>query len=399
MAAEPSVAGALTVSPEFLRDRALGAVLAVLPGVRLVGGCVRDALAGRPVADIDLATPDPPERVVDRLRGAGIKVVPTGLKHGTVTAVVDGRPFEVTTLREDLDTDGRHATVSWTEDWRQDAARRDFTMNAMSMSPDGRVHDYFGGAEDLRAGRVRFVGDAAARVAEDYLRVLRFFRFLARYGRGMPDPAALGAVRAGVAGLQRLSPERVWSELKRILAVPDAGTALALMADSGVLTAVLPGFAGTGLAARLPPDPLLRLAAMTTGAADLLADGLRMSNEERRRLRDMQAPVLADDATDDDARRALADWPAESLADAAWLAGQDGAGMAARLARLDARFTLEGRDVVAAGVPPGPEVGRLLRAVRTWWLAGGARADASACRAELARLVAAGRQVAEGRQG
>lgn len=376
--------------PDFLGDPALLRVLGALPAARVVGGAVRDALAGRPVADMDLATPDPPDAVVARLRAAGLKVVPTGLKHGTVTAVSEGRPFEVTTLRRDLDTDGRHATVAWTDDWRADAARRDFTINAMSLSPDGTLHDYFDGQADLRAGRVRFVGDPATRIAEDYLRILRFFRFAARYATGPLDaPAdapALAAIRDGVPGLAMLSPERVWSELKRILAVPACGPVLRAMAACDVLAAVLPGSRDIRPAASLPPDPLLRLAALSSGE---LADRLRMSGAERRRLEAMRAaPVLPDDAPDDDLRRALADWPAEALADAVWLAGGGGAALASRLAGLRVRFALEGRDVVAAGVPPGPAVGELLRQVRAWWLAGGARADPAACRAELGRLVA-----------
>ncbi len=183
-----------------LADSGVQRLFAILPTARLVGGCVRDTLAGRPVADIDLATPLPPEDAAQTLTAAGIRVIPTGLAHGTVTALIDGRPYEITTLRRDLVTDGRHAEVAWTGDWREDAARRDFTMNAMSLAPDGTLHDYFGGAADLAAGRVRFVGDAATRVAEDYLRILRFFRFQARYGTGDPDPAAMAAVRGGRRG-------------------------------------------------------------------------------------------------------------------------------------------------------------------------------------------------------
>ncbi len=185
----------MTGLPAFLADPSLRSVLAALPEARLVGGSVRDAVVGREVADIDLATPRRPEAVMQALRDAGLKAVPTGIEHGTVTAVAGGRGFEVTTLRRDVATDGRHAVVAFTDDWQQDAARRDFTINAMSMTPDGAVFDYFGGREDLHAGRVRFVGDAATRIAEDYLRVLRFFRFHARYGLGAPDPAATGGDR------------------------------------------------------------------------------------------------------------------------------------------------------------------------------------------------------------
>ena len=402
--------------PPFLADPALRAVLRALPGARLVGGCVRDALAGRPVADIDLATPEPPDEVMRRLRDAGLRAVPTGLAHGTVTAVSDHRGFEVTTLRRDVETDGRHAVVAWTGDWREDAARRDFTFNAMSLTPDGAVYDYFGGADDLRAGRVRFVGDAAARIAEDYLRALRFFRFHARYGHGAPDPAALDAIRAGVPGLTRLSAERVWSELKRILATPDPRGAVSLMAELGVLPAVLPEGADPArlaalVAAGAPAEPLLRLAALLAGDPAALAERLRLSAAEHDRLLAL-CPAAASDAADvpqgapqsaplgvpapdwdDDAlRRALAQAPAEVLADRTWLAGGWGPAWDALRARLAAlprpRFPLEGRDAVALGVAPGPRVGELLRAVRAWWMAGGCTASAAACRAELARLAA-----------
>ena len=218
--------------PPFLDTPAVAAVLSALPGARAVGGCVRDALAGRDSADVDVAAPLPPEDIATRLRAAGLKVFETGLAHGTVTAVLDRTPVEVTALRRDVLTDGRHATVEWTTDWREDAARRDFTINAMSLAPDGALFDYFTGRDDLAAGRVRFVGDPDTRLAEDYLRALRFFRFQARYGVGEPDAAAVAAIRRAVPGLARLSAERVWMELKRILSVPDPVAAVALMAQT-----------------------------------------------------------------------------------------------------------------------------------------------------------------------
>ena len=392
--------------PAFLSDPALLAVLAVLPGARLVGGCVRDAIAGRAVADIDLATPEPPDAVTRALQGAGLRAVPTGLDHGTVTAVSGGRGFEVTTLRRDQATDGRHAQVAWTADWQEDAARRDFTMNAMSILPDGAVYDYFDGVADLRAGRVRFVGDPAARIGEDYLRILRFFRFHARYGHGEPDAAALDALRGGVPGLARLSPERIWSELKRILLTPDPRGAIRLMDGLGVLSAVLPGPFDLARLDRLldaggPADPLLRLAALVPGAGLDLAARLRMSVAERDRLVAWAGPPPAPGMDDDALRRLLADAPPNAVPGRAWLAGArkpegfaadagpDWASLRERLAVL-ARpvFPLEGRDALALGVPPGPGVGELLRAVRAWWMEGGCRAGAAACRAELARRVA-----------
>ena len=385
--------------PAFLADPALGDVLAALPRARLVGGCVRDAWLGREVHDIDLATPDAPEAVVAALRGAGLKSAPTGIAHGTVTAIARHRGFEVTTLRRDVATDGRHAVVAFTEDWRADAARRDFTINALSMTADGAVYDHFDGLADLEAGRVRFVGDPATRIAEDYLRVLRFFRFQARYGRAAPDAAALMAITAAVPGLARLSAERVWSELKRILCGPDPAGSVALMRAAGVLAAVVPEAGeGAGLArmaaAGAPADAVLRLAALIDGDGAALAARLKLSGVEAGRLLALRAAVapdagaLPDDADDDALRRALADTPAEVLVGAAWLAGR-GEGLRARLLAIRRPvFPLAGRDLAAVGVPAGPGMGALLRDLRGWWLQGGCRADAVACRVELARRLA-----------
>ena len=261
----------------------------------------------------------------------------------------------------------RHATVAWTDDWREDASRRDFTINAMSMTPDGALHDYFGGRADLLAGRVRFVGSAADRVREDYLRILRFFRFQARYGLGEPDAEAVAAIRDGVPGLARLSTERVWSELKRILVIPEIGSTVRLMAATGVLPAILPELHSEAVTVTLPPEPLLRLAALSRAPADTLAETFRFSTAERGMLTALRsAPVLNPAASDDDLRRALADWPASALVGAARLAGQDGAALVERLAPLHAQFPLVGRDIVALGVSPGPQVGALLREVRLW---------------------------------
>lgn len=381
--------------PALVREPPLRAVLAALPGARLVGGAVRDLLAGRPVADVDLGTPWLPERVIAALAAAGIRTVPTGLDHGTVTAVSGHCGFEITTLRRDVETDGRRAKVVYTDDWRLDAARRDFTINAISMSPEGAVYDYFGGIGDLEAGRVRFVGDPATRIAEDYLRILRFFRFHAGYGSGAPDPLALATIADAVPQLAGLSVERVWSELSRILAVADPRDAIALMRQTGVLAAVLPEGADPDRLCRLvesgaPEDPVLRLAALLTGDPEALAQRLRLSNAERERLMALQSgPAPTPDADDNELRRLLADTPASVLVGRTWLAGGSASGFAALRARLAAMprpvFPLVGRDVLALGGRPGPEVGRVLRDVRAWWLANGCVADAAACRAELAR--------------
>ena len=381
--------------PRFLDDPALASVLAAVPDARVVGGAVRDALTGRPVADIDLATPGEPESVIAALGRAGIRAVPTGLDHGTVTAVVEGRGFEITTLRRDVETDGRHAVVAFTADWRADAARRDFTINAMSMAQNASVFDYFGGIADLKAGRVRFVGDPATRIAEDYLRILRFFRFAARYGDSPPDPTTRAALAEAAPHLGRLSPERIWSELVRILEAPQPARVVELMAELGVLERVIPeGFALAPvkrlLACSSPADPLLRLAALLAGDPEAFADRLRLSGAERERLAALKRPPVPAPSDDDAAlRRMLAEEPAALLIDRTWLAGTDDPAWAALRARIAAMprpvFPLEGRDVLALGLPPGPRVGALLRDVRAWWLHGGCVADASACRAELAR--------------
>ncbi len=381
-----------------LKAPGLEAVLAVLPQARLVGGCVRDTLAGVPVGDIDVATPQTPEQVMAALAAAGLRGVPTGMVHGTITALSGGQSFEITTLRRDVETDGRHAMVAWTDDWRADAARRDFTINAMSMDRDGTVFDYFNGREDLAAKRVRFVGEPGLRVAEDRLRVLRFFRFFARFGGAEPDAAAMAAIRAAAGDLGALSAERVWGELRRLLAGPRAAATLGMMRDAGVLAGWLPEAVAVDRLAALeaaggPPDALLRLACVAPDAGEALAERLKLSGVERERLLGLAAvPALspADDAAA--RRRALADWPADWLTGRTWIGGGFGAAWDALRADLAGTavpvFPLEGRDALALGLAPGPAVGVALRAVQTWWLAGGCIADAEACRARLAEIIA-----------
>lgn len=411
--------------PAVLRAGAPAAVLAALPGGRAVGGAVRDTLAGLPVQDVDIAAPYPPEAISERLRAAGLKVFDTGLAHGTVTAVLEKQPVEVTSLRRDVTTDGRHAEVEWTTDWREDAARRDFTINAMSLAPDGALFDYFGGREDLKHGVVRFVGDPATRLREDFLRVLRFFRFHTRYGRGEPDAAAVKAIREAVPGLARLSVERVWMELKRILQAPDPLPAVALMAATKVLGAVLPSAHGDRLRL-LPPDApanvMLRLVALHTphrsadrAALSRLPRALRMSVDEARVIDATSGPyppALAGDhgwgvlpgIADRDILRALhvlalrfgEELARLAMLNRAWLAQsfiEDGprdawADVRARLATLPIpRFPLLGRDALEAGVAPGPHVGRLLAQVEAWWAGSDFAPDRDACLAELRRLI------------
>ena len=362
-----------------------------------MGGAVRDTLAERPLNDVDLASPLPPDTVMQRLAMPGWKAVPTGLLHGTVTVMLPGRNVEITTLRRDVETDGRRAIVAFTCDWREDAARRDFTINAMSLTRDGAVFDYFGGLTDLRDRRVRFVGDPAARVAEDYLRVLRFFRFHARYGAVDPDEVTLTALRDAVPRLGSLSVERVWHELSRILAAPDPVESVALMDRLGVLTAVAPERTDVAALQRLvergaPEDPLLRMSALLTGDVLAFASRLKLALAEREGLSALRAAPLAKPTNDDAAlRRLLANTPVDVLIDRTWLAGGDEAAWSLLRDRLRSLpipiFPLEGRDILALGLPSGPRVGELLRAVRTWWLDGGCVADADACRSEARRVL------------
>jgi poly(A) polymerase/tRNA nucleotidyltransferase (CCA-adding enzyme) len=296
-----------------------------------------------------------------------------------------------------VETDGRHAVVAFTDDWREDAARRDFTINALSMARDGAVFDYFGGTDDLRVGRLRFVGDPAQRVAEDYLRVLRFFRFFARYGAMDPDDATLVALRDAVPRLESLSVERVWHELFRILAAPNPVASVALMQRLGVLAAVVPEGTDVAALSRLvargaPMDPLSRLAALLTDDVVTFASRLKLSLADRDRLLALRAaPLAKPEDNEASLRRLLADTPAKVLIDRTWLSGGDGPEWDSLRKRLRSMpvsiFPLEGRDIVALGMSPGPRVGELLRAVRAWWLDGGCVADDAACRAEASRLV------------
>jgi poly(A) polymerase len=372
--------------------------------VRFVGGCVRDALLGRNRSDIDIATPDPPELVLRLLAAASIKAVPTGIEHGTVTAVVAPRHFEITTLRRDVENFGRHARVAFTDDWAADAARRDFTMNALFLDGEGQVFDPVGGLDDLRAGRVRFVGDAEERIREDVLRLLRFYRFHAHYGRGEADAAARDACRKLAKLLPGLSGERVAAELLKLLAAPDPLPTIEMMAADGVLAVLLPE-AGrrdrlAGLVRLEPsPDPLRRLAALIAPDETValgVAARLRLSNAERDRLALLAAPPVAIDLTDDERvqRRALHRVGLAAYGDLVLLrAAETGAAEAAKALletaprRIPAEFPLRGRDVTALGVPAGPAVGKALAAVNAWWEAGDFRPDRKACLAHLAEIL------------
>jgi poly(A) polymerase len=374
---------------------------------RFVGGAVRDGLLGRPVADIDLATPATPEMVVAALAAAGCKSIPTGIAHGTVTALVDGRPFEITTLRRDVETDGRHAIVAFTDDWRIDAARRDFTINALYADSRGEILDLFGGAADARAGRVRFIGDPRARIREDALRILRFFRFHARFGSGAPDPAGLAACAELAGMIDGLSAERIRVEVLKLLAAPAPQEAWTAMIESGVMAHVVEDATRIGdlaalvaLEARLDlaPDPVRRLAAligsMTPSRIADLKSRLKLSNRDADQLAGLDAPGRVALVEARAFGRALYRAEPAWVRDAALLAHiRLGAPSVAALVEFIAfipgwsepSFPLGGEDLIAMGISPGPRMGNLLSAVESWWRALDFAPDRRACLAELAR--------------
>ena len=364
---------------------------------RYVGGWVRDTLLGLPVNDVDLATRLRPEQVIARLRRAGIKAVPTGLAHGTVTAIVEGRPIEITTLRRDVDTDGRRATIAYTEDWREDAARRDFTINALSADPaTGEVFDYFGGEADLGSGLVRFIGEPLQRIAEDHLRILRFFRFHARFGRGAPDPQALAACSARANDLMALSRERIADELLKLLALPAPQAAVRLMIEAGILAPVLPEIADAAplealvrreQEAGFAPDPLRRLAALLPADGDLAASigpRLRLSKKAAKRL------TCAAERTGDDgsAPASLAyRLGREEAIDRILLGSGDPLQAAALRDWERPRLSVGGGDLIAMGLAPGPVVAATLQALQREWAESGFPADPDAQAALARKLV------------
>jgi poly(A) polymerase len=390
----------------WLTQGPLAKLLAVLDRdgeqARVVGGAVRNALLGHPPGDIDVATTALPEEVTRRAAAAGFRPVPTGVEHGTVTVVIDGTGVEVTTLREDVETFGRKAKVRFGRSWQKDAERRDFTFNALSVSRDGTVHDPVGGIEDLEQHRVRFIGDPAMRIAEDYLRILRFFRFHAAYGRGAPDPDGLHACIVAREGLRRLSRERLRAELLKLLVAPRAAPTLAVMAEAGLLDPVLGGvpyLAGVAnviaveAVLGLEPDPLRRLAGLAvsvTEDAERLWERLRLANVEHERLAAMaDGWWWIDPAIGESGARALLYrlGPARYLDRIvlAWArAGAEAADIAWRaLAMLPERwqapvFPLKAADLIARGVPKGPQLGRALAAAEEKWISAGFPNDAPA---------------------
>ncbi len=387
----PSLANA-----EWLLATATQTVLECLTasgfGARVVGGAVRNALLGRPVADVDIATTATPVQVIAAARTRGLKTVATGLEHGTVTVIVAGKPFEVTTLRRDVETDGRHATVAFTDDWDADAARRDLTLNAIYCDANGEIFDPLGGIGDLLGRRVRFVGDAHERIREDYLRILRFFRFTAEYAEGVPDAAGLEASLAERTGLHTLSAERIRAEFIRLLVAPRALPTIAAMADYGLLTEILPVAPRLGILARfvaieaandLTPNAMMRVAALTIAVHEdalHLAAKLRLSSAERDILVRAASLIVADPMLDDKVQRAtLYRLGQSAFAEAVLLAWARGSSRVddpswKSLLELPQRWRptalpFSGRDIIARGVAPGPRIGQVLTKFETWWIA------------------------------
>ncbi len=349
---------------------------------RFVGGAVRDSLLGLPVHDIDVATALTPQQVIDRLKAAGIKVVPTGIDHGTVTAVIAGAPVEITTLRRDVSTDGRRATIAYTDDWREDAARRDFTINALYADPvSGAITDYFDGVADLESRTVRFIGSARDRIAEDHLRILRYFRFFARYGQGAPDVAAYAACREGASSLMALSRERIADELLKLMLVDAPAHALRLMVDGGILSAILPEIDLTGVdrlamlvdrearsgIARHPTRRLIALMPPDAATADRIATRLKLSNKARKRIATALTPA-----------------PPRSFAESAYRLGLEGAtdrclldpdcdlaGLADYQTWQRPILSIGGGALIARGLTPGPDVARALHTVEDLWIGEG----------------------------
>ena len=406
---DPETSEARRIAEPWMTAPATVAVMDALeaaggPGsARFVGGCVRNAVLGLPVDDIDVATSLRPDEASSALRAAKLKVVPTGVEHGTVTAISGRKPFEITTLRRDVSTDGRRAVVAFTDDWTEDARRRDFRLNSLYADRSGRLFDPTGhGVEDALAGRIVFVGRAVERIAEDVLRILRFFRFYAWFGRGEPDAEALAACIEQRTSLASLSAERVQKELLKLLQAVDPMPATRLMARAGVLAEVLPGAGSLDRLAGLvaldriegrPPDALLRLAALVAadrGDAAQTAGRLRLSNAQRERLLALadEGPVPDPAMTLPGARRAIYALGPQAfndrlrLARAAAPAGQDAADWRALEALAESwrppPFPLSGADVMARGVPEGPRVGEVLKALEAGWIEGDFTADRQA---------------------
>ncbi|MDX8482990.1 CCA tRNA nucleotidyltransferase [Mesorhizobium sp. VK24D] len=422
MSAEVSLAGRAGWLGEKHLQRLLAALKEGGEEARVAGGAVRNALIGQPVADIDIAATTVPEETIRRAEAAGFKTVPTGIEHGTITVVAGGKVYEVTTLRADIETDGRRAKVTFGRDWQLDAERRDFTINALYAEADGTVVDLVGGVADIEARRLRFIGDPEARIREDYLRILRFFRFFAWYGDGRPDAEGLKACARLKDGLGRLSAERVWSELKKLFSAPDPSRALLWMRQAGVLSAVLPesekwgidaihGLVRTEKDLGWAADPMLRLEAIVPPDAarmKMLAERLRFSNGEGQRLRCWALTVPPDSkATETEFSKKLYFGDCDGFLDRLRLALAAARGRAiednqammeaggySRLLNFALKwerpvFPIKGADLTGLGASPGPKLGATLKNLEREWVDSGFTMDRGALLKRAAKALEA----------
>ena len=398
-------------------ERLFGALNEAGHTIRFVGGCIRDTIAGHPISDIDLATDALPERVTEVLSAAKIQVVPTGINYGTVTALIGEQAHEITTLRKDVTTNGRHAQVEFTDDWHEDAARRDFTFNALSADRDGRVYDYFYGLEDLNEGKVRFIGDALKRVEEDYLRILRFFRFHAYFAKSGPDPESFSACRSAVTHVETLSGQRIWNELSRTLVAPNPVSVCQMMGEIGLLGLLLPvehvlprvgSLSTLENMLSLQPDPIRRLTALIASNRSetlKIAARLKFSRTDTRRLENLirNRGVLAMKKNGLSLRRALYSSSPDQVCDLILLDWADEISSEAGDMRRSQKawkdvweiasawtspeFPLDGRDIVEIGIKEGPLVGKILSDMEEWWVGQSFQPDREACLTKLKRLV------------
>ena len=374
---------------------------------RFVGGAVRNAIVGEDVTDIDIATTLNPDAYMSALKNAGIGIVPTGIEHGTITAIVDGQVFEITSLRQDVSTDGRRAKVVFTNDWAKDAARRDFTMNAIYADMTGKLFDSTGGIADLHAGRVKFVGDPNARIREDFLRILRFFRFHAWYGKGAPDDDALDAAARNKAGLKSLSGERIRKELLRLLEATDPGPVLSAMQNHDILGEFLPApinlerlskIIAVTQQKKIPRGPIISLAALLPSdqAARAVASKLKLSNAERAQLVEILADYskITPRLSSGEVTRFLYRFGKERFGELlllAWAEDPVDSAWEVIFARADEwahpEFSVDGRDVMEAGATEGPSVGRILSALERWWVEENFAPNRAALLAKLSEFV------------